>query len=108
MAHFLTRVKSLSNVIRDLEDVVTDQDFSSQQSKDLQDILAGCSNVLTDLDKTLNKFTELGVPKTAGIGQKSKQIWKRLTWEPDEVKELRSRLTVNIQFLNAFNGKIAL
>jgi Cdc6-like AAA superfamily ATPase len=33
-------------------------------------------------------------------------VWKRVKWEPDDIKEFRSRITANITLLNAFNGRI--
>lgn len=33
-------------------------------------------------------------------------MWKRLKWEPEDIKELRSRIGTNIGFLNAFNGRL--
>jgi Cdc6-like AAA superfamily ATPase len=35
------------------------------------------------------------------------EAWKRLIWEPDEIRELRSRTTSNVTLLNAFNGRLA-
>lgn len=35
-----------------------------------------------------------------------KKAWKRLKWEPDEVRDLRNRLCSNISLLNAINGRI--
>jgi Cdc6-like AAA superfamily ATPase len=32
-------------------------------------------------------------------------VWKRLKWDPDHINELRSRISANIIFLNAFNGQ---
>jgi hypothetical protein len=33
-------------------------------------------------------------------------VWKRLKWDPHAVNELRSRISTNIGFLDAFNGQI--
>jgi len=33
-------------------------------------------------------------------------VWKRLKWEPEDIKELRSRIGTNIGLLNAFNGRL--
>lgn len=35
-----------------------------------------------------------------------KRAWKRLKWEPEEIKELRNRISSNITLLNAFNGQL--
>ena len=39
-----SRVKSLSNVLRDLEDVISERNLTDQQNTDLKDILHGCDN----------------------------------------------------------------
>jgi hypothetical protein len=33
-------------------------------------------------------------------------VWKRLKWEPEDIRELRSRISSNITFLNAFNSQL--
>jgi Cdc6-like AAA superfamily ATPase len=33
-------------------------------------------------------------------------VWKRLKWEPEDIKELRSRISTNITLLNAFNSQL--
>jgi hypothetical protein len=33
-------------------------------------------------------------------------VWKRLNWKPEDINELRSRISTNIGFLNAFNGQL--
>jgi Cdc6-like AAA superfamily ATPase len=35
-----------------------------------------------------------------------KRVWKRLKWEPEDITELRSRISSNIDLLNAFNGRL--
>lgn len=41
------------------------------------------------------------------FGKQAKKAWKRLTWEPEDVKELRERITSNITMMNAFQGAIS-
>lgn len=100
-------MKSLSNVLRDLDDVFPERSLTDQQKADLKDNLQGCENVLTDLNKVLDKYHELG--NVAGrTAQKSQRFWKRLTYEPEDVAGLRSRLSSNIGLLNSFSGNISL
>ena len=35
-----------------------------------------------------------------------KRVWKRLKWEPEDIRELRSRISSNIGLLNAFTGRL--
>ena len=65
---------------------------------------------LYTLDKTLEEYQELG-PDPKDCDPKSfrfkfRRGWKRLRWEPEDVKELRSRINSNISLLNAFNGQL--
>ncbi|KAG9230435.1 hypothetical protein BJ875DRAFT_385145, partial [Amylocarpus encephaloides] len=35
-----------------------------------------------------------------------KRVWKRLNWKPEDITQLRSRVSSNISLLNAFNGRL--
>jgi Cdc6-like AAA superfamily ATPase len=71
----------------------------------LRDIADGCHNVLDKLEKTLDKYHELSsVPES--VGKRVKRIWRRLKWEPEDIRELRSRISSNITLLNAFSGQL--
>jgi hypothetical protein len=101
----LDRVKSLSNILRDVEDILPERGLSAKQQTDLHEIAEGCRNVLSELDQVLNKYHDLDInPKS--FGNKSRRIWKRLKWEPDNIRDLRLRITSNIGLLNAFNGSL--
>ena len=102
---FVHRVKSLSNVLRDLEDVFPERDLTNQQEADLHDLIEGCRNILNELDKITDKYRILDTDPTS-LSRKSQRLWKRLKWEPDDVQELRSRITSNVALLNAFNGRL--
>ena len=105
----VSRVKSLSNVLRDLDDIIPERIITNQQKADLEDTLHGCRNILTDLDRVLDKYHDLApTPDRTGLAQKSRRFWKRLTFEPEDVSDLRSRLMSNIGLLNAFMGSLAL
>jgi hypothetical protein len=101
----LNRVKSLSNTLRDIEDLLQERDLTDQQNSDLKDIAEGCCNVLTDLEKALGKYHNLDA-RPKNLRDKSRRVWARLTWEPDDIRDLRFRITSNIVFLTAFNGTV--
>jgi hypothetical protein len=85
--------------------VLSDREFASQHSSGLKEIVVGCSKVLMRLEETLEKYWELDSnPKS--FGKKSQRVWKRLKWEPEDIGELRSRITTHISSLNAFLGRI--
>ena len=69
-------VKALSNVLRDVDDVLPQRDLSSQQKKDLEEIARGCHDVLKQLKEKLEKNQELH-SKAKGISGKSRKMWKR-------------------------------
>jgi hypothetical protein len=99
------RVRSLSIVLQDVEVVLAERELTSQQKTQLHDIANGCRSVLDNLDKTLDKYGELAsVPES--VGKRAKRVWKRLKWEPEDIQELRSRISSNITLLNAFNGQL--
>jgi hypothetical protein len=106
----ISRVRSLSIILDDVKVVLPQRDLTSKQRKELIDIFMGCYNILNTLKETLDKYEELD-SDSKGYDPKSfsfkvRKGWKRLRWEPDDVKELRSRITSNISLLDAFNGRL--
>jgi hypothetical protein len=100
------RVKNLSNILRDIEDFLPERELTSHQITDLQGIAEGCRDVLDTLKKTLNNYQDLDAsPKT--FGKKARRVWMRLKWEPEDIKELRSRVVSNIALFNTFQGRLA-
>jgi hypothetical protein len=102
----LDRVRSLSIVLQDVEVVLSQLEPDSQEKKAVEDITTSCQNVLGELEKTLDKYGELE-PKPKSVSKKVRRAWKRLTWEPENIRELRSRISSNVTLLNAFNGRFA-
>lgn len=66
--------------------------------------MKGCWNTLEELEKILDKYSELD-SRPKSVSKRVKRAWKRLMWEPDDIRELRSRISSNITLLNAFSGK---
>ncbi|KAF7940554.1 uncharacterized protein EAE98_000681 [Botrytis deweyae] len=97
-------VRSLSIVLQDIEDELSLPDLNAKQKSELEEIIVGCRDVLEKLQRALSAYGELR-SDSRGVGSKAKRIWKRLKWEPDDIKEFRSRVTTNVTFLNAFRGK---
>ncbi|KAL2014011.1 hypothetical protein VTN00DRAFT_1536 [Thermoascus crustaceus] len=98
-------IKSLSTVLRDIEDVLTQRDLTSEQKAELDGIAKGCRHVLEQLDKELDKYMELD-SSSKTLSGKSRRIWKRLKWDPKDIDEFRSRITSNIGLFNPFLGQI--
>jgi peptidoglycan hydrolase CwlO-like protein len=99
------RVKSLSNVLRDVDDVLPQRDLTDQQKTELGEIVEGCRSVLKELEDTLDKYQELD-SNIKGLGGRSRRVWKRLKWDQKDIDSFRNRITSNIALLNAFLGRI--
>ncbi len=100
------RVRSLSIVVQDIDIVLSEVEPDAQQKTDLQEIAGSCRKILNDLEETLNKYSEL---QTHGgkMGERVKRVWKRLKWEPEDIRELRERISSNVTLLNAYIGRIS-
>jgi hypothetical protein len=97
---------SLSSVLREIESVLSQQALTDWQRKALASLLEECHNVLTALSKVVDENYCLKPSNTDTFRNKSRRVWKRLTWEPDDIQELRSRVSMNVGLLNAFNGSL--
>lgn len=80
------------------------RDLDKDQVVKLEEIRTSCQSLLIDLERILTKYIELSPPPNGPI-KKTRRLWKRLKWEPNDVRELRSRITSNVSLLNAFNGQ---
>ncbi|KAJ5977574.1 hypothetical protein N7501_000916 [Penicillium viridicatum] len=98
-------VRSLSLVLQDVEIDISAKELSSQQQAELQEISTGCNEVLADILKKIEDYTELSTTNDAKRNI-ARRVWKRLKWEPSDVQELRLRIGTNIALLTAFNGQI--
>jgi hypothetical protein len=96
----------LSSVLRDIEHVLSQRVLTDWQTKALASILEECHNVLTMLGKVVNENSSLDPSNVHGFRDKPRRVWGRLTWEPNNIQELRSRISLNIGLLNAFNGSL--
>ena len=101
----MDRVRSLSIVLLDVDVDLSQLEPGSQEKQELEDIRASCWNVLAELEKTLDKYVELE-SKPKSVGKKVRKAWKRLKWEPEDIRELRNRISSNVTLLNAFNGRL--
>jgi len=100
-----TRVRNLSIAIQDIDVALCEFELEDQQRTELQKLATSCDQVLIDLVKTLSKYSELESSHGSFVS-KGKRVWKRLKWEPDDIGELRHRITSNVTLLNNFHGRI--
>lgn len=99
------RVRSLSIVLLDVEVVLSDRELRNEQEAELKQIANGCGNVLDQLEHTLDEYDELKSGH-GSVSKRVKRMWKRLKWEPEDIKQLRSRISTNIGLLNAFTSRL--
>jgi Cdc6-like AAA superfamily ATPase len=92
-------------VLQDADVAFPDRELDNNQKRDLEDIDKGCQTVLEELQRILDKNSELS-SETGSVGKRIKRVWKRLNWKPEDIDKLRSRISTNIGFLNAFNGRL--
>ena len=72
----------------------------------LAEITANCRNVLLDLEAVLDKYDDLNTGDTR-LSRRMKRAWKRLEFEPDDIRQLRDRLTSNVALLTSYIGQIS-
>ncbi|KAH6718299.1 hypothetical protein BKA61DRAFT_599405 [Leptodontidium sp. MPI-SDFR-AT-0119] len=99
-------VRSLSIILEDIDINLSDHELNDQQRTRLQEISSNCRNVLNELVITTRKYQELE-RKGGSMSTKAKRVWKRLNWEPEDIRELRDRITSNVLLLSTFLGGIS-
>jgi hypothetical protein len=77
--------------------------LNEQEKVDLEHITSGCRKVLTELKHVLDTNSEL---KPQQKSFSIRKVLKRLNWKPDDIRELRARVDVNIGLLNTFTGRV--
>lgn len=97
----LYRVRNLTIVWADIDVSLNEHDLSDAQMKRLCEIRESCRHVLEGTQRTLNQYSSLE-SQGANTRERAKRIWKRVKWEPDDVRDLRSQITLNVNFLNSF------
>jgi len=106
------RVRSLSIVLDDSKVLLPHRELDPEQTKRLETVAEACCEVLEALNKVLDHYQELGseqkIKDIDSLRYNIRRGWKRLKWEPEDVRDLRSRITSTISLLNAFNSILTL
>jgi hypothetical protein len=100
------RLAGLSNLLQYIENVLSQQDISEWQKKALIYALEGCRGVLGTLHKFAEVNSHLKPSSVHGLRGKSLRVWERLTFKSEELKELRSRVILNVGLLDACRGSL--
>ncbi|KAF7541629.1 hypothetical protein G7054_g471 [Neopestalotiopsis clavispora] len=96
-------IRNLVIVLGDVDVSLAAHDVSEEQNNNLNEIRESCRGVLEDSRKELIKYYSLE-SEGGSLHQRTKRIWRRVKWEPDDVRDLRGRITANIVALNSFTG----
>ena len=91
-----SEVGALHNVMKETEELLSQQNLSVQQKEKLRVATAGCEDVLQDLDELLAKY--------GSMGTKSQRTFDRLGFGTEDIDGIRTRLISNVTLLDAFNN----
>ncbi len=95
-AELSSEVGALHNVIKETEELLSEQDLTSEQKVKLATSRQGCEEVLEDLDGLLVKYESLGT--------NSRRTFDRMGFGMKDTNSVRLRLISNVSMLNAFNN----
>ncbi len=102
----LGRIRSLSFILQDIDAVLPEPELNALQRQTLQQVMRNCHNVLQDLEAVRDKYSDLG-PSQGTSHKMLQRAWKRLRWEPSDVRELRDRITLNVTLLNSLFEQVS-
>src|SRR5687767_14091537 len=83
---YSNRIRSLLIVLQDADVAYPIQEFSVDQKRDLEDIDKGCRNVINELQRIVDKNSEVGF-ECGSVGKRIKRVWKRLSWKSEDINE---------------------
>ncbi len=89
-------VGALHNVIKETEELLSQQQLSPEQKSKLDLSRSGCEGILQDLDKLLAKYE--------GLGTKSQRTFDRMGFGMQNMNSIRTRLISNVTLLDTFNN----
>ena len=92
-------------MLRDVDDVLSERNVSSQQRKDLDGTARGCRDVLNRLREKLDKSQELD-SIAEDISGKPRRIWRSFQWDQAEIDQLRNQINLNITAFGTLLGQI--
>ncbi|KAL7946660.1 ankyrin repeat-containing domain protein [Trichoderma barbatum] len=80
-------------------------ELSPTQSQEYQSVVTSCERLLERLKNVLEKYSS-----TAEVGKTGKtaikRIWKRLKWEPDDIRDIRSQISIKLTILKSLNDQV--
>ncbi|KAL2870702.1 ankyrin repeat domain-containing protein [Aspergillus lucknowensis] len=100
-------IKSLSNILRDIEDIDPGRVLSEVQRQHLADISNGCRGVLQDLQNVLSKYLDIQ-SADVGLDAFSRRVWQRLKWDPKEIQSFEQRIHAQVVVFTLFLSRLNL
>jgi hypothetical protein len=85
--------------------MISGQDLDSQVEANFKDVLDNYKGTLSKLELMTVKYVELGSYQTT-IGGKLKRAWKRISIEPEDVRDLQRDINDNTTLLTALAGQL--
>ncbi|KAI1421745.1 hypothetical protein F5Y12DRAFT_687267 [Xylaria sp. FL1777] len=98
-------LRYLEHTTRDIEVLLSGKDLSQPQEERLHELTKNCNHILEDVQGTVRKYSTLE-SKRSGIREKASRLWNRLQWEPDDVRNLRGRITLSVASCTVFLGML--
>ncbi|KAJ5480131.1 hypothetical protein N7530_005640 [Penicillium desertorum] len=99
-------VRGLANILQDVDIQLLGHDINDRQQKQLAEISHSCGILLNELQDAMEKYKVVRYSGTS-IHKKARSIWKRISWEPEDISELRGRLMSNVMLLQSFVSAIS-
>ncbi|KAL6690235.1 ankyrin repeat-containing domain protein [Trichoderma pleuroticola] len=97
-------VRGFSIILQDVEASCTE--LGPEQSQEYQSVVVGCKNLLVQLKKGLEEYASVAEAGKTGKKTAIKRVWRRLKWEPDDIRDIRSQISVKIATLRSLNDQV--
>ncbi|KAL2282354.1 hypothetical protein FJTKL_10963 [Diaporthe vaccinii] len=93
-------IESLSLALVNADFRVKDAQSHGAPAGTVSPVLTSCQALLLELQTFNNKHSVLQKDTTDGTRTKIKRFWKRASWDSNEIRDFRQRITSNVLLLN--------
>ncbi|CAI7630959.1 unnamed protein product [Penicillium glandicola] len=99
-------VRGLAIILQDVDNQLVGDCLDEVQQEQLREISHSCGILLKQLQDVIEKYQVLECCGTS-TQKKARSIWKRISWDPKDIDELRVRLISNVTLLQSFLSVIS-
>lgn len=93
-------------MLQDISDQLLEDDLLDHKQKaDLEQIGIPCRKLAKDLKEAIAKYQVLDNSGTS-LKKRVKGAWRKLTFEPADIRDLRDRISSNFTALNAYLSRV--